>query len=140
MKKGFTLIELLVAISIIAVLTAALLPNFMGTREKAKDSQKVQDLNAVKNALRMYYNDHQSYPAHRGSFPSGGCTNCLNVLAPDYLPVMEGIGYSYISVNNEDGFQLWTALSSAVGDDDTDSQAKCGIGDTVQGYFVVCAN
>ena len=139
-KAGFTLIELLVAISIIAVLTAILLPNFMGAREKAKDSQRVQDLYAIKNGLRLYYNDHQSYPTYSGSFPDSGCTDCLSDLVPDYIPTIAGIGYSYISENNDDSFVLWFVKSTSVGDDDTDSQTKCGLGTTVQGLFAVCAN
>jgi prepilin-type N-terminal cleavage/methylation domain-containing protein len=153
-QAGFTLIELLVAISIIAVLTAVLLPNFMGAREKAKDSQRVQDLYAIKNALRTYYNDHQSYPIYDGTFPNdfcgvdededpaSGCLYTLSSVADDhnYMPTMAGIGYSYTSMDDGDGFRIWYVRNSTVGDDDTDSQVKCGIGTTVQGIFVICAN
>ena len=59
-KSGFTLIELLVVISIIATLTAILLPNFMGARQRATDSQKKQEMVSIKNALRLFYNDTQN--------------------------------------------------------------------------------
>ncbi len=62
-NSGFTLIELLVVISVIAVLSAVLMANFMSARERAKDSQKIGDLNEIKSALRLYYNDKQKYPA-----------------------------------------------------------------------------
>jgi len=41
------------------VLTTVLVMNFVGTRERSRDAQKIQDLNSLKNALRMYYNDNQ---------------------------------------------------------------------------------
>ena len=62
MKKAFSLIELLVVIAIIAVLTAIALPNFLSARERARDAKKKQEMHEMKNALRLYYNDYQSYP------------------------------------------------------------------------------
>ena len=123
------------------------MPNFMGTREKAKDAQKIQDLHAVKNALRMYYNDNQNYPEYDATDGAvfaeenqNGCTGCLDVLAPEYIPTLLGIGYSYSSFDNRDGFRLWTGLDSGRGDEDTDSQLKCGIGSTAADIFMVCGN
>jgi prepilin-type N-terminal cleavage/methylation domain-containing protein len=49
-NKGFSLIELLVVISIIGILSTVLVMNFVGTRERARDAQKIQDLSSVKNA------------------------------------------------------------------------------------------
>ncbi len=61
-KHGFSLIELLVAIAIMAVLLAIVLPNYLGARERARDSKKKSELNQLKTALRLYYNDFQRYP------------------------------------------------------------------------------
>lgn len=60
--SGFSLIELLVVIAITAVLTAVALPNFLSARERARDAKKKEEMSEMKNALRMYYNDHQIYP------------------------------------------------------------------------------
>lgn len=62
-RQGFSLIELLVVIAIIAVLVALALPNFLGARERARDTKKKEELVQLKNALRLYYNDRQTYPA-----------------------------------------------------------------------------
>lgn len=129
--KGFTLIELLVSIAIIAIISALALPNFMGARDKAKDSARISDMVAVKNALRLYYNDNQSYP------------DVLDVGMTGYMPSILNLGYSgytYAKTNNGDGFTLSLTLDSGQGDDDINSQLKCGISVPVDKLFVVCAN
>ena len=145
-RQGFTLVELLVTISIIATLTAILLPNFMGAREKAKDAQKVQDMGAIKNALRIYYNDKQSYP---GALDNTLYTDLDTKLVGYMTPV--GVGYSYYRTNNGDGFNICAWLDSGQGDDDLNSQTRCGAGGgktvcggngtgTTDKLYVVCAN
>jgi prepilin-type N-terminal cleavage/methylation domain-containing protein len=134
MKKAFTLVELLVVISIIATLVAILLPNFMGARDRAKDAQKIQDAYAIKNALRMYYNDYQAYPITGSD---------LKVVLNSYMPSISGInliGWTYFQIPGGDGFQITIPLESGQGDDDLDSQTKCGISPTVDKIYAVCAN
>lgn len=131
MKKGFTLVELLVVISVIATLVAILLPNFMGARDRAKDAQKIQDAYAIKNALRMYYNDNQIYPTPNAE---------SKVVLPTGYMTPIGLGYTYVQTNNGDGFQIKIPLESGQGTDDTDSQTKCGISPTVDKLYAVCAN
>lgn len=73
MKKSFTLIELLVVIAIIGGLSAMLLPNFMGARERARDTQRKSDIKAIQKALELYKSDKldASYPT-TGSLPAVG--------------------------------------------------------------------
>jgi prepilin-type N-terminal cleavage/methylation domain-containing protein len=133
MKKGFTLVELLVVISIIATLTAILLPNFMGARERARDAQKIQDAYAIKNALRMYYNDNQAYPIPVGT----GNT----IAIPTSYMAPSGLGYTYSQTpTSTDNFIIRVPLESGQGDDDLDSQRKCGIASPVDKIYAVCAN
>ena len=131
MKKAFTLVELLVVISIIGTLVAILLPNFMGARERARDSQKIQDAYAIKNALRMYYNDNQAYPTPVGT----GNTITL----PTSYMVPSGLGYTYSQTTTDD-FIIRVPLENGQGDEDLNSQKKCGIGVTVDKIYAVCAN
>jgi prepilin-type N-terminal cleavage/methylation domain-containing protein len=68
-RKGFSLIELLVVIGIIASIVALAIPNYLGARQRAQDSKKKQEMNQLKNALRLYYNDYASYPADAAPGP-----------------------------------------------------------------------
>ena len=149
-RNGFSLVELLVVISIIATLTAILLPNFMGAREKATDSQRIQDLNSMRSALRMYYNDNQAYPTP--ATLGGGST--LGLGFSGYFPSVAGLGYTYgyYQTKTGDGFVLKVGLE-ARGPNATESQMKCGtnnvslnvnvcgtVGNTCPEFFTVCAN
>lgn len=148
-RSGFSLIELLVVISIIGVLTAVLMANFMGARERARDAQKIQDLNAMKNALRMYYNDHQSYPTGTAimSFSDFSATDQSELTK--VMPGITGIGYTYYQTRSGDGFNICVGLDAGGGESDISSQIKCGanntgvcgmgVGETAVKLFVVCA-
>ena len=135
--KGFSLVELLVVISIIATLTAILLPNFMGARERANDAKKIQDLSSMKNALRMYYNDHQAYPT-LGIGPS-----MLDINFTTYMAGVMNLGYTYVYAPSVDGnsFAIRIPLESTSGGDNNAaaSQIKCGLTPT-PGYYAICAN
>lgn len=110
--------------------------NFVGSRERAKDSQKVQNLSSMKNALRMYYNDNQSYPDN----------NDDDELAPDYMSdssyaeISSYTGYQYESLNSGDGFRLRMELDSGAGIDWGASQLNCGIGTTIENIYTICSS
>lgn len=70
--RGFTLIELLVAMMILGVLLSGLILTIDPKKQldKAKDAQRQSDLQQIKNALDMYYNDYAIYPILT-SLPTG---------------------------------------------------------------------
>lgn len=76
-NDGFTLIELLVSIAIIATIIGLALPNFLGTRTRARDARRKAELGQLKTALQLYYNDYKIYPP---SVINGG-TNKTNYVS-----------------------------------------------------------
>lgn len=63
-RRGFTLVELIVVISILATLLlfSLFLINPVGQLSKIDDAQRKSDLQEIKTALDLYYNDHSCYP------------------------------------------------------------------------------
>jgi len=61
-KRGFTLIELLVVITIIGILAAIALPNYIKAKNKAKEAEVKANLHTIQIALERYITDHNSYP------------------------------------------------------------------------------
>jgi prepilin-type N-terminal cleavage/methylation domain-containing protein len=59
-NKGFTLIELLVVIAIIAILAAILFPVFARAREKARQTNCMNNQRQIALSVTMYVQDHNS--------------------------------------------------------------------------------
>lgn len=90
--KGFTLIEILIVITIIGILATVGLYSFDNARQKARDSKRKQDLQTIKTALVLYYQDFRQYPpscqgssCQAMSFASSASSNWIPELE-DYLP------------------------------------------------------
>ena len=62
-QRGFTLIELLVVITIIGILAAMALPNFIKARAKAKEAESKSNGHAIQVAVERYATDRKNYPA-----------------------------------------------------------------------------
>jgi len=138
MKKSFTLIELLVVIAIIGMLSALLLPNFMGARERARDSQRKSDLKQIQKAFELYKQDQSplSFPAAITTtagecFSENGYTSScptdkniyMNKFPTDPSP---GKQYYYSVDNNTLTYTLCACLENSADPDGVTSCTVCG--------------
>lgn len=140
-EKGFTLIELLVVITIIGVLTSLFIANMVSVRERAKDARKKSNLNELKTALRLYYNDNQNYPtagnlpAPGGTFSSGGGVVYMQEV-PEYS--------TYTLSNNGDSFTVSVELDNTSDTEICESWTKCGVAGTCEvgtdTTFYICSD
>ena len=63
-QRGFTLIELLVVITIIGILCALCLPQYMKAKTRAREAEVKAGLHTIQLALERYSTDHSGfYPA-----------------------------------------------------------------------------
>lgn len=61
-KKGFTLVELLITVSIISILAAIAVPNFLEAQTRSKVSRVRSDLRTIATGLEAYASDNRAYP------------------------------------------------------------------------------
>lgn len=148
-RAGFSLIELLIVIAIMAVIVGLALPNFIGARERSRDFKRKSELNELKTALRLYYNDYGKYPAWTNGMVIVGCgtsgtSNCPVCTSADFAaggvdgcttvymrktPVSQAgsLEIRYYQVAGGDDFRLKVPLENASDTDTTKSQAKCPV-------------
>lgn len=62
-NRGFTIVELLIVIVIIAILAAITVVAYNGIQERARDSQRIQDIKTIEKALRIHLINEGSLPA-----------------------------------------------------------------------------
>ena len=157
MRKGFTLVELLIVISIIGVLAGFLFVNFSNVRERGRDSRRKNDLNQIKTALRLYYNDYQKYPTDNGSGGIIGCGTLGDQVCTwggsfgstdvQYMklpldPLNQGLYvYKYAQYGGDDGFRLTVYIENNSDPAAHNSQRDCGIAEVnlVDNLYMICS-
>ncbi len=72
-RRGFTLIELLVVVTIIGIIIAIAVFNFLNAIQRARQKRAMADLRAIATALEAYSVDHSTYPSAAAVFtlPTG---------------------------------------------------------------------
>jgi prepilin-type N-terminal cleavage/methylation domain-containing protein len=159
-RSGFTLIELLIVIAIIGILSGLLMVNFSGTRERARDTKRKTDLQAVKTALQLYASDFSTFPAANANRIAGcgaaGTTVCAwgsgatagsQFSAGNPLSVYMGAlpgdplsptqQYVYATSATVD-YTISATLENRSDPDIQSSQIRCGVGTPAAGIYMVC--
>jgi prepilin-type N-terminal cleavage/methylation domain-containing protein len=137
-KKGFTLVELLVVIAIIGVLVTIVLIAINPVRviQNSQDTKHRSELNQVKTALQLYYNENKRYPTAgaTGEFFSTPAAPAIPFTTTYLRDVAMLIGIDY-SINATTGDYLaYTTVNHGTADD-TNSVTKCG-GTGTNRYYI----
>jgi len=134
--NGFTLIELLVVITIIGILAAIALPNYIKAKDKAKEAEVKANCHTIQIALERYATDHSgAYPKYilggdtRGWDERSGCRAMTLPGSEDLKPPRDPlIHYAYVNSYPDNPFIdagegitsviPWTGASLKLGDGD----------------------
>jgi len=135
-QRGFTLIELLVVITIIGILAAIALPNYIKAKDKAKEAEVKANCHTIQIALERYATDHSgAYPNYllggdtRGWDERSGCRALTAPGSEDSRPPRDPLihfAYVYSYPHNPfidagEGITsviAWTGASLTLGDGD----------------------
>ena len=61
-SAGYTLMELLTVITILGIMIGIISLGITSTRSKARDTKLIVNTSTIKDALKLYYYDNQTYP------------------------------------------------------------------------------
>ena len=89
-QSGFTIVELLIVIVVIGILATLVIVTFSGIQQKARDSQRQTDINAVDSHLEAYYAEHGTYPSLSVLTSSGWMAANMKGLDPEALKDPKG--------------------------------------------------
>ena len=125
---GFTLIELLIVIAIISMLSALLVPNYMSARERARDTQRKNDLKQIQKAFEMYKQDQPS-PAYPATIPPAGeCwssePSCAGNVYMNNFPADPSVDQSYYYEDDGLDYILCACLENKADTDGVDCIAS----------------
>lgn len=62
-RRGFTLMELLIVVAIIGLLATLMMPNLLGSQDKAREAGVKAVMHSFQTALETYNIDNLTYPA-----------------------------------------------------------------------------
>ncbi|MCA9326901.1 prepilin-type N-terminal cleavage/methylation domain-containing protein [Candidatus Saccharibacteria bacterium] len=84
-SKGFTIVELLIVIVVIGILATLVIVTFTGIQQKARNSQRQTDINAVDSHVEAFYAQYGFYPTLADLQTSSFQTTYLKGLDPEAL-------------------------------------------------------
>ena len=114
-KKGFTIIELLIVIAIIVILAGLVLTNIQGAQAKARDANRLGDIDSVSTALEIFHNDNGYYPSTFNAIE--GDANQLPGIEADALLDERGGDAMVMATAVADRTAAQTAAAAEVDDD-----------------------
>jgi prepilin-type N-terminal cleavage/methylation domain-containing protein len=125
-QNGFTLIELLVVIAIIGILSSVVLASLNSARTKSRDARRLADLQQLKIALELYFDENVEYPADIADLAPGQ----IGTVPTD---PQTGDAYAYEASDDPVGYCLGADLEDASASVASSSNAACvsSLGGTV---------
>lgn len=123
-RCGFTIVELIVVITAVAILASIGVVSYAGLQTRARDDERLADINTMAAALETYYEQKGSYPTIANMVEPNFISSTLRV--PDAALTAPGaknppaVTFSYAATNStapdKYGYTPFTSDGSACND------------------------
>jgi len=120
-KSGFTIVELLIVIVVIGILAAITAVAYNGVQSRARDAQRLSDMNRLQKSVELYYAENGFYPlcVTNTSCTSTGWSTANDIalltnppLGRDPLNANGAYGYYYARNYKKSGPNTFTLTNS----------------------------
>jgi prepilin-type N-terminal cleavage/methylation domain-containing protein len=112
-QKGFTIVELLIVIVVIGILATLVIVTFSGIQQRARDTQRQTDINAIQGHMEAYYAQNGNYPTLAMVTDATWRAANMQGLDPEALNAPDGTAISATAVGTSGHYQLTTSVGGA---------------------------
>jgi prepilin-type N-terminal cleavage/methylation domain-containing protein len=115
-QKGFTIVELLIVIVVIGILATLVIVTFSGIQQRARDTQRQTDINAIQGHVEAYYASTGNYPTLAmllDNAAGGFVPKYMKGLDPEALAAPDGTDIAAAAAAN--GHYQYEAWSDSIG-------------------------
>ncbi len=105
-NKGFTLIEIMVVVTIIAILSAVIIPNVINYPKRARATAAKLQIQQFKTPLELYYNEKGRYPSTEEGLEALVKEGLIKKIPLD--PWSNPYHYRYPGETNPDEYEIWS--------------------------------
>lgn len=131
-QKGFTIVELLIVIVVIGILATLVIVTFSGIQQKARNTKRQTDINAISSHVEAFYASNGYYPtlAHMNDNPAGWRAANVKGLDPAALKDPKGSASTLVGT---------AAANSYAYAPTTDANADCSSDETTCTKYTLTA-
>ncbi len=133
-QRGFTIVELLIVIVVIGILATLVIVTFTGIQQRARDTARKTDINAVNGHLAKFYTDNGHFPLRANVNTAAWRTANMQGLDPESLKDPKGAAQTLAAATSatEYGYAPTTSADGDCSADET-TCAKYTLTATLEG-------
>ncbi len=124
-QQGFTIVELLIVIIVIGILAALVITTFTGIQQKARDSERRTDINALVTPVEAYYAQNSKYPTLADFNNSSWRATNMKGLVDDALKDPKGSGPTLVAAPAPNAYAYAVTADGGGACDNASAATEC---------------